>query len=133
MHEIAHRVAETIRRHQRWASTLVASFNPVALYHLRKLDPRISRGYIWSKRHPYPIRARWFSPLVQAQWYDPANDTYNPTAHRRFQRRGQRVLAWDVDFKRDMEAMAAVRLDAVVTDSLADLVRRKRMLAGQLA
>ena len=130
---IAHRVAETIRRHQRWPSTLVASFNPVALYHLRKLDPRISRGYIWSKRHPYPIRARWFSPLVQPQWYDPANDTYNPTVHRRFQRRGQRVLAWDVDFDCDMEAMAAVRLDAVVTNSLADTVTRKRKLAQQLA
>ncbi len=130
---IAQRVADTIRRHQRWASTLVASFNPVALYHLRKLEPGISRGYIWSKRHPYPIRARWFSPLVQAQWYDPANDTYDRAAHRRFQRRGQRVLAWDVDFNHDMQAMAAVRLDAVVTDTLASTITRKKDLARQPA
>lgn len=130
---IAHRVAETINRHQRWGSTLVASFNPVALCHLRRLEPRIFRGYIWSKRHPYPIRARWLSPLVQAQWYDPANDTYTPEAHRNLQGRGRRVLAWDLDFGCNMEAMAAARLDAVVTDRLSQTVSRKRELAHQLA
>ena len=130
---IAHGVAETIRRHQRWASTLVASFNPVALYHLRRMEPRISRGYIWSKKHPYPIRSRWFSPLVQAQWYDPANDTYNPNLHRKFRRHGHRVLAWDLDFNCDMEAMAEARLEAVVTDRLAQTVQQKRDLAHLLA
>ncbi len=129
---IAHRVAETISRHQRWTSTLVASFNPVALYHLRRLDPRISRGYIWSKRHPYPIRARWLSPLVQAQWYDPANDTYDPRMHRKSQQRGRRVLAWDLDFNCDMGAMAAVRLDAVVTDRLGQTVQRKRAIERRI-
>ena len=129
---IAHRVAEAINHHGRCASTLVASFNPIALYHLRRLDPRICRGYIWSKRHPYPIRSRWFGPLVQAQWYDPANDTYDPKVHRNFQRRGRRVLAWDLDFDCDLEAMAAARLDAVVTDRLGQIVDRKRELAHQM-
>ena len=130
---IARLVAETIGRHRRWASTLVASFNPVALYHLRRLEPRIARGYIWSKRHPYPIRARWLSPLAQAHWYDPANDTYSLKALRKFQRRGRRVLAWDLDFGCDLEAMASVRLDAVVTDRLAQMVGQKRKLAHQSA
>ena len=129
---IAHRVAEAINHHGRCASTLVASFNPIALYHLRRLDPRICRGYIWSKRHPYPIRSRWFGPLVQAQWYDPANDTDDPKVHRNFQRRGRRVLAWDLDFDCDLEALAAARLDAVVTDRLGQTVDRKRELAHQM-
>ncbi len=129
---IAHLVAETIRRHQRWDSTLVASFNPVALYHLRRMEPRISRGYIWSKRHPYPIRSRWFSPLVQAQWYDPANDTYNEDLHRKFRSRGHRVLAWDSDFNYDMGTMAEARLEAVVTNHLAQTVQQKRELDRQL-
>ncbi len=129
---IAHLVAETIARHRRWASTLVASFNPVALYYLRRLEPRIARGYIWSRRHPYPIRARWLSPLAQAHWYDPANDTYSLEVHRKFQLRGRRVLAWDLDFGCDLEAMASVSLDAVVTDRLAQMVGQKRELALQL-
>ena len=133
MKQIAGLVAETIARHGRWASTLVASFNPVALYHLRRFEPRIARGYIWSKRHPLPIRARWLSPLVQADWYDPANDSYNLKLHRKFQRRGQRVLAWDLDFGCDLEAMASARLEAVVTDRLAETVEQKRILADQWA
>ncbi|MEK7806824.1 MAG: glycerophosphodiester phosphodiesterase family protein [Chloroflexota bacterium] len=126
---IARRVAETIIRHQRLSSTLVASFNPMALCYLRKIEPRITRGYIWSKHHPLPIRARWFSPLVQAHWYDPADDTYCPRLHRRLQRRGKRVLAWDVDFGGDFSMMASARLDAVVTEHLDTMVARKRALA----
>ena len=133
MKQIAHLVAETIARHARSVSTLVASFNPVALYHLRRLEPRISRGYIWSKKHPYPIRARWFSPLVQAQWYDPANDTYNLKVHRKAQRQGRRMLAWDLDFDCDLEAMASVRLDAAVTNRLAHMVEQKQLLAHRLS
>ncbi len=133
MRQIAGLVAETIRRHARWNSTLVASFNPLALYHLRQLEPRIYRGYIWSKRHPFPIRSRCFSPLVSAHWYDPANDSYNRKLHRRVQHKGARMMAWDLDFGRDMEAMASVRLEAAVTDCLIQMVERKQALARQVA
>lgn len=130
---IAQRVAEAIRRHQRWESTLVASFSPLALLHLRRLEPRVARGYIWSKYQPLPVRARWFSPLAQAHWYDPARDTFCPRLHQRLQRRGKKMLAWDVDFAGDLEKMAALGLDAVVTDSLQQMVARKRALASELA
>jgi hypothetical protein len=43
------------------------------------------------------------------------------------------VLAWDVDFNRDLGAMASERLDAMVTDDLADMLERKDTLARQLA
>ena len=129
---IAHKVAETIRRHQRWESTLVASFNPIALFYLRRIEPRIARGYIWSRYHPYPIRSRWFAPIVKAQWYDPANDTYSPALHDKFQRKGSKVLAWDMDFGRDMERMASLRLEAMVTDDVTLMVGRKQELARRL-
>jgi len=126
---IARQVSEVIARHKRWSSTLVASFNPVALYHLRQLEPRIARGYIWSIKHPYPIRARWLSPLVQADWYNPANDSYNLKLHRKLQGRGRRMLAWDTDFGCSLERMAQAGLDAVVTNQLAQTVEQKRRLA----
>ena len=132
MRLIAHKVAEVVRRHGRWDSTLVASFNPIALWELRKIEAKIIRGYIWSRRHPFPIRSRIFSPLVQADWYDPANDSYNTKLHRKFQLRGARVLAWDLDFDRDMERMVGARLEAIVTDSLEDMLDRRRNIAGRL-
>ena len=129
---IARMVAEVVRRHARWDSTLVASLNPIALWELRKIEPKIARGYIWSRHHPFPIRSRCFSPLVQAHWYNPAHDSYSPTLHRKFQARGARVLAWDLDFGRNLERMAAARLEAVVTDSLQEMLDQKRKLAKRL-
>ena len=127
---IAQRVAETVARHQRWESTLVASFNPVALYHLRKMEPRLARGYIYSKSHPYPIRARWLSPLADAQWYDPAQRTYNANTHRKFRQAGRRLLAWSTDFDNDLARAAQAGVDGVVTDQLGTLTRQKRDLTG---
>jgi glycerophosphoryl diester phosphodiesterase len=128
MRLIAHLVAETVRRHRRWGSTLVASFNPISLWELRKIDPTILRGYIWSRRHPPPIRSRCFSCLVRAHWYDPANDSYNPHLMRKMRNRGVRTLAWDVDFDSDLLRMADARLDAVVTDNLDQLLQQKARL-----
>jgi glycerophosphoryl diester phosphodiesterase len=129
MRLIAHRVAKVVRRHQRWNSTLVASFNPISLWELRKIEPRIMRGYIWSRRHPPPIRSRCFSRLVRAHWYDPAHDSYNPRLMRNMRRRGVRTLAWDVDFGRDLARMAKARLDAVVTDNLPCLLQQRKGVA----
>ena len=128
MRLIAHKVADVIRRHGRWSGAMVSSFNPISLWELRKIEPRIMRGYIWSRRHPPPIRSRCFSRLVRAQWYDPANASYNPSLMRKMRARGVRTLAWDVDFGRDLRLMAAARLDATVTDNLDSLLRQREKL-----
>ena len=131
MRFIAHRVAEVVRRHRRWAGTLAASFNPISLWELRKIEPRIMRAYIWSHRHPPPIRSRCFSPLVKAHWYDPADGSYNPGLMNRIRARGVRTLAWDVDFDCDLSRMAAARLDATVTDNLAPLLQQRLVMEGR--
>ena len=128
MRLIAHKVADVVRRHNRRGSSLVASFNPISLWELRKIDPGISRGYIWSRRHPPPIRSRCFSCLVRAHWYDPAHDSYNPRLMQKMRNRGVRTLAWDVDFGRDLSRMVAARLDAVVTDCLDGLLQQRARL-----
>ena len=133
MRLITHQVADVIRRHARWNSTLVASFNPISLWELKTIEPRITRGYIWSRRHPFPIRSRIFSSLLRPDWYDPANDSYNPRLHRRFHSGGAKVLAWDLDFDRDMQQMAALRLDSVVTDSFQEMLKRKEEVARNLS
>ena len=129
MRLIAHKVAEVVKRHGRQESTLVSSFNPISLWELRKVEPSILRGYIWSRRHPPPIRSRCFSRMVRAHWYDPAHDSYNPRLMRNMRRRNVKTLAWDVDFDCDLARMASSRLDAVVTDDLSTLLKQRQRLA----
>ena len=42
-------------------------------------------------------------------------------------------MAWDLDFDRDMQQMAALRLDSVVTDSFQEMLKRKEEVARILS
>ena len=104
------RVAQTIRRHQRFDSTLVASFHPLALWLLRVTEPEIMRGFIWARHHPLPLRARWLGPLVDAHWMDPDRNTFAPHEMERFHAQGKPVLAWDLDVGTDLARLAGAQL-----------------------
>ena len=125
MKALPNRVGEVVRRHRRWETTMVHSFNPVSLFYLRRQEPHIAIGLIWSRRHPYPLRARWLSPLANPHWLDPADGTFTPKVLAHFHAQGKPVLAWDVDAGSDMERLSQMRLDAVVTDQPAHLARQK--------
>ena len=43
------------------------------------------------------------------------------------------MLVWDLDFDRDMQQMAALRLDSVVTDSFQEMLKRKEEVAKDLS
>ena len=118
-------VVKVIHEFKRWESTLVASFNPMALWVLKLMEPRIRRGYIWSAKHPFPIRQRWLSPLAKPHWMDPDLETCTPKIVEHFHRQGKPVLAWDVDAGRSLTTLADMRLDALVTDNLSVLVNQK--------
>ena len=121
---LAVKVAQIIRRHSRWESTLVGSFNPIATMGLRSVAPQVLRGYTWSCKHPLPLCARWFSPLVRPHWLTPDRDTFTVESLEGFHRQGKLVLAWALDAGSDMEQLKEIRLDAVVTDRPDVLVRQ---------
>ena len=118
-------VINIIRRYGRWESTMVASFNPLAMAFVRATEPRIIRGYIWSGRHPLPLRARWLSPMVQPHWLAPDRRTLTPELLSRFHSQGKPVAAWDLDVCTDMRRLGEIGLDAAVTDHPESLVRQK--------
>ena len=66
--------------------------------------------------------------MIKADWYDPANDSYNLKLHSKLRDQGARILAWDLDFNRDLEQMAGARVDGIVTDSLQEMLDRKTIL-----
>jgi len=122
---LASAVVRVVQKFKRWESTLLASFNPVALLMVRLLDTRIQRGYIWSAQHPLPIRERWLSPLAKAHWMNPDLKTLTPGLLQHFHGQGKPVLAWDVDVDRDLKQMRDMGLDALVTDNLSVFVRQR--------
>ena len=110
------KVVDLVREYGRWESTKVASFNPAALVHLRLIEPRIIRGYIWSGAHPLPLLARLMSPLVKPYWLAPAVNALTPSLVARFHARGNPVSVWDVGTGKDLEELMELGLDGIVTD-----------------
>lgn len=114
---LASRVIDVVRRHNRLESTLLASFHPLALAVARLKEPQLARGFIWSRRHPLPLRRRWLAPLAAPHWMNPDMQTFSPKLLRHLHKRGQRVLSWDVDAGTDVKRLGDIGLDGVVTDS----------------
>ena len=113
---VVERVVAVMRHWQRWDSTLVISFNSVALALLRLLEPRVLRGLTWSRHHPPPMSGRWLSPLVSPDWLTPDRGTFSPGVLARAHRQGLSVMAWDLDAGRDPDRWRSMGLDAVVSD-----------------
>ena len=122
---LALRVVSVIRRYERWDSSMVASFNPLAVVTLRMVEPRIIRGYIWSRHHPLPMRARWFAPLAKPHWLAPDRESLTEELLVKFHAQGKAMAAWDVDVGTDVGRLAEMGLDAVVTDCPEVLVSQK--------
>ena len=113
---LASRALRVIREAGRMETAMVASFSPFSLLAVRRIEPRALRGLIWSGDHPPPARGRWLSPLAAPHWLNPNETGFSEALLRRAHSRGQRVLAWDVSAGADLDDLAAMGLDAVVTD-----------------
>jgi glycerophosphoryl diester phosphodiesterase len=129
---LARRVSQVIKRHDRMEGTLVASFNPMALFAMRLLGSEIPRGYIWSAHHPYPISHRWLSPLAKAQWMNPDHKTMTPRMLAHFHRQGKLVLAWDMDVH-GVDGWPNPGIDGVVTDSVSGALKRRDEAVARLS
>ena len=118
---------EAVRASGRVGTTLVKSHNPLVVRHLRRSYPDVTRGYVWGRSHPWPLRTRRFRAVPDAHWIAPSEDGYDTGLLRDFHRLGRRVLAWDVDVP---DPSAFVGIDAVMTDDPGSLVRLRADVAG---
>ena len=120
-------VVEAIRANGRLETTLVKSHNPLAVRRLRTRYHDVTRGYVWARGHPWPMRTRRFRAVPDAHWIAPSEDSYDRGLLESFHARGRRVLAWDVDVA---DPAALIGIDAVMTDDPGRLVRFKADRAG---
>lgn len=116
---------EVIRRHDRLETAMLSSFSARALAEARRLEPRLARGYAWSRFRPYRLPPQWFLPLVKPTWVQPEQRALSPKLIAKCRCRGWPILAWDVDAGMDYAAIKKMGVQAVVTDD-ADILARQR-------
>lgn len=105
---------------------LISSFNPLALRRARRLNPNVWRGLLWRPGLPFYLNGphgRW---LAQPHAYHPFWEIIDRAAVEREHQRGLAVNAWTCNEPEGMRRLAALGVDAIMTDRpdvLAEVLR----------
>ncbi len=110
---IVPRLVDLFRRMHLFDRAMISSFNPRALWEVKKQEPRITIGALWSADEPWFLRAGWWRRLLQPDALHPQHTLITPHLVRQAHARGQRVHAWTVN-----DAETARRLHALGVDML---------------
>ena len=100
---------------------IVSSFNPIRLWRLRRIDPRLPRGMLHDPGTPIYVRDLWFLPLVQPDALHPHYSMVNAAYMKRAQQWGVRVNVWTVDAPAQARRLVKLGVDGIITNDPARL------------
>lgn len=115
---LAAAMAELLRRHPRPPeTTLVSSFDPMQLLRFTRLTPlKLPLGFLFHRQQPKPLREAWLSRFLPVVAMHPDAGLVDAVAMRRWRRGGHAVHVWTVDDEREVAALAALGVDAIITN-----------------
>jgi glycerophosphoryl diester phosphodiesterase len=110
------KVAELVVRNGLEDKVIIQSFNPLALFYLRRINSDIARALLYHERLPLPLRQRWLVPLARPQVMHPSASMATEEHVRKMQRHGHPVVVWTVDDPAEMETMIERNVDGIMTN-----------------
>jgi glycerophosphoryl diester phosphodiesterase len=113
---LAAAVARAVEDHQLLDRALVSSFNPLALYHIRRLNPWISTGLLYSGDMPRLQRRPWLRHLLRPQALHPDEGLVHRDYVAWAKKRGYRIHTWTVDDPGRMWQLVRLGVDAIITN-----------------
>jgi glycerophosphoryl diester phosphodiesterase len=120
---LAEAVAGLVRRHGAEARVLISSFDPLLLLRFRAALPTAATGLLFSARQGRPLRRAWSAPLVRPLALHPEAALIEATRLADWRRRGYAVHAWTVDHPAEARCLAALGVDAIITNRPAEIRR----------
>jgi glycerophosphoryl diester phosphodiesterase len=109
-------VIAIIERHNLGDQTLLASFNPWALRRARRLQPQIALGLLVSPNQPFYMRWTRFGGLLRYAARHPKHTLVDASYLDWAARYGYRVSVWTVDEPDEMTRLAALGVDAIISN-----------------
>lgn len=104
---------------------LVSSFHPGAVAAWQRRAPHIRAGLLFEREASLPLRRAWALPWLRPFAVHPQDVLCTPAAVRRWRRRGYRVNVWTVDDPAEVRRLAALDVDALITN---DPARTRKLL-----
>jgi glycerophosphoryl diester phosphodiesterase len=113
---LARKVADLVRRHEAEHRVVISSFNPLELLRLRATSPRLPVAFLFETEGPAWARGGAPAPLLAAQAVHPQHTAITPARMARWRTAGFRVGAWTVDDPVRATQLAALGVDAIITN-----------------
>ncbi|MDE0200168.1 MAG: glycerophosphodiester phosphodiesterase family protein [Caldilineaceae bacterium] len=139
-------LARLIQRRGLYDRVIVSSFNPIALRKMRQLDPSIPLGLLYFDRPPHPPDGKssllrkvrslplkdlllyfcrpWLSRGLAPEALHPYFTSIDAQLIAKARSRGQLVNAWTVNSGAEALRLAALGVDAIITD-VPDAIRKE--------
>ena len=95
---------------------IISSFNPLALWRVRRLSPHISTGLLYAPDSPLHLRRRWLQPLARPAALHPRWDTLDGPGVAAAHRRGLAVRPWTCDDPDGLRRLIGWGVDAIITN-----------------
>ncbi len=108
-------VVELVKKNNLFSRVLISSFNPVILYHLKKLSPNIARGLLFESRLPIHF-GKINSSLLKLHALHPPAHLTNEKLMQLARKNGYQVNTWTVNEPNEMHRLIDLGVNSIITD-----------------
>lgn len=105
-----------LKTHRIFDKVVVSSFNPLVLYRLKHLAPKLRLGLLFQKKSALPLRRAWASKILKPFSLHPDKSLLSPKLVNAAHQRGQKVIAWTVNEGDDLARCLSLGVDSIITD-----------------
>ena len=109
-------LVDFFRRMDLFDRAMISSFNPLALWEVRKLEPRITLGALWSPREPWYVQTPEWAGRIHPEALHPKHVLVTPELVSEAHARGQRVHTWTINDAESARRMMTMGADMVMGD-----------------
>jgi glycerophosphoryl diester phosphodiesterase len=102
---------------------LISSFNPFALWRMRRLAPDLPLALLYAEDQRIHLRDRWFAFLSHPDALNPSLRMATQEHVHWAKSKGYRLYVWTVDEEPEMHRLIALRVDGMITNK-PDLLRQ---------
>lgn len=110
------KVAEIIAENDLYDSVIVSSFNPFALWRIKRADGRIRTGLLYAEDLPIYLARAWLRPLARPDALHPKYTMVDESYMRWAKARGYYVNVWTVDDENEMKRLLDLGVDGIITN-----------------
>lgn len=116
-------IATLLRRRGLVEHAIISSFSPMALWRMRYAASEIPRALLYAEEMPLPLRRAWARHWVAPHALHPHYSMVDAAYMAWARRKGYRVNVWTVNDPADMQRMADLGVDAIITDHVIEARR----------